>query len=567
MGNCFYLLAYYINENNKYKFRQSIVMPRNNGKLMNQKAFTLFTAMVSFLLIVLAGLLVQSMTSSESNTVDILSDAKELAEMQTIADLARADAIQIVNYIIRYKMEEWLFKEENYYLMDVSTSDVWEDIVADFAASNFGGATDPTTGLSTGRQFATLVANAMTTILQTTPTQFGSYHLALEREGETVLTEIVTKMVEQSSENNDFFMLPWCPKAGDESSFESNAFEHCEKGFYVTLDIRKVDEGGNEVISDADYEGLPKVVVENFKTGRVIKEPIFPRGKFQIYVPLRVFKAIAGAYAIRDEVMQVVSTYENYGIGYCEKDNCNWQPGGTAPPSPNHDMDYFCAAPSLPNNTKGGMVPHDASSSAEFISVDGIPAKLEDLGSASATQTMIERGLEDTIRGDADSLGAYSMLGSALDFILTPDASASPPYTSAYEVKVIGKTLTYNQVVERQTEGTPITKDTLDPGDLFCGRLDSVEVTLKFKEENIKYRIVDKDPNSPESYFYEVRVKYKSNANPEPSTPGECDTFINMCCDTWPCLVGTSQGPGNCLVHGAGEQGDRKDPPVYISCP
>src|SRR3989344_799498 len=101
-----------------------------------QKGFTLFTALVAFILIVLAMLLVQSMISTERTTSDIISDISEQQEMQAIADLARADALQVFNFGIRYTIEDFSTRDsepqdglpENVYVVFASDAQDWETL-------------------------------------------------------------------------------------------------------------------------------------------------------------------------------------------------------------------------------------------------------------------------------------------------------------------------------------------------------------------------------------------------------------------------------------------------------
>src|SRR3989344_5777779 len=86
------------------------------------KGFTLFTALVSIILIVLAVLLAQSMIRTERNVTDTISDIQEQQEMQAMADLARADAMQVFNFGIRYQIEQYLTNPQNSILI---TPDTW----------------------------------------------------------------------------------------------------------------------------------------------------------------------------------------------------------------------------------------------------------------------------------------------------------------------------------------------------------------------------------------------------------------------------------------------------------
>jgi len=97
---------------------------------MNSRAFTLFTALVSFVLIALAFVLVQSMIEAErasSQTIDTIS---EQTEMQNVADLARADALQVFNIGVRYQLEWWITDPQNeFYALDLESASDWQKMV------------------------------------------------------------------------------------------------------------------------------------------------------------------------------------------------------------------------------------------------------------------------------------------------------------------------------------------------------------------------------------------------------------------------------------------------------
>ena len=82
------------------------MLKKMKSGIANQRGFTLFTALISFVLIFLVVLLVQIMISSERTTSEIISDVEEEQEMQAIADLARADALQAFNLTMREAIEE-----------------------------------------------------------------------------------------------------------------------------------------------------------------------------------------------------------------------------------------------------------------------------------------------------------------------------------------------------------------------------------------------------------------------------------------------------------------------------
>lgn len=280
----------------------------------NQKAFTLFTALVSFILIILAVLLVYSMVRAERNTTDVLGDIEEQAEMQAIADLTRADALQVFNYGIRYAIEDWTTKDEdpkdgipeNIYLIRPRDSG-WGAIKKEFARSNFGIE-------GKGTQFATRTSKHLSSILAKSEDIRG-YDVDLDRPDEALLTQSLQDVFDKSSDMDEFFNVIQCSD-GD--------FDNCLGTFYVNLNLSK------EYLSDADYELFPLIRIENRRTRRVLKQPILPRGNLQIYAPLRIFKAIAagkelahtpGNMGIYDAPGHGGTFFEEINelqIGYCE---------------------------------------------------------------------------------------------------------------------------------------------------------------------------------------------------------------------------------------------------------
>src|SRR3990167_1568119 len=121
------------------------------------KGFTLFKALVSIILIVLTVLLAQSMIRTERNVTDTIADVQEQQEMQAMADLARADSMQVFNFGVRYQIEQYLTNPQNSILITPDTV-TWNELVRDFAIANFG-------GTDSGVQFANRTANHLTNIL------------------------------------------------------------------------------------------------------------------------------------------------------------------------------------------------------------------------------------------------------------------------------------------------------------------------------------------------------------------------------------------------------------------
>ncbi|MFH1224878.1 MAG: hypothetical protein V1676_03665 [Candidatus Diapherotrites archaeon] len=236
------------------------------------RGFTLFTALVAFILIVLAMLLVQAMIRAERGTTDVVSDMGEQAEMEAIADLVRADALQRFNYTIRYSIENWITQPGNQYPLTRGKLS-WKDVQGEFVKSNFGEE-------GGGTQFANIAAYNLSSILAEAGDVRG-FDISFTNNDTVKLRNSVQGIFEKSLGEETFFEVVKCPEG---------AYENCVGTFYVTLDLANMD--------DAEYEALPQITVESTLTKRVMKVPMLPRGKFRIYVPLRVFRAIAAAREI-----------------------------------------------------------------------------------------------------------------------------------------------------------------------------------------------------------------------------------------------------------------------------
>ncbi|MDP6671190.1 MAG: hypothetical protein QGI60_05265, partial [archaeon] len=278
------------------------------------KGFNLFTALVSFLLVALSVLLINGMIQSERAASSRIAQEQSMSELQAVADISRSDAIQVFNYGLRKAIEDWMTNEDTGGItLDFMRDRDWDSIKKKFAEAKFGG--------TEGRQFAKFTSASLRAIFFGEGS-FGNYSISIEGEEafETMLYELTKKSVAE----NDFFEVIDCP-TGDPKD--------CDKGtFYVNLKVAK--------LTQEEYEELPRIRVINKSTGDEIKEIILPRANFRIYVPLRVFKAIAEARAIAHYPLtdgkipagatdkglfspNIHNQIEEMAIGMCDKDYCN----------------------------------------------------------------------------------------------------------------------------------------------------------------------------------------------------------------------------------------------------
>ncbi|MBI2598267.1 MAG: hypothetical protein HYW50_03665 [Candidatus Diapherotrites archaeon] len=295
---------------------------------MNQKGFNLFTALVAIVLVVLAVLLSKTMVDSEQQIIQKISDIEEEQKMQAIADMAKADALHSFNFGIRFAIERHLTKDgeqgnesdqpngvpDNRYLITPETLKLgWEEIKQDFARTYFGVCEVSREGeICQGRQIATKAANYLPALLERTPDVRG-YTIDLQSPQAAELRELLQKVFDKSSAENDFFKVIDC----------DGTWAGCPNGsFYINMNLKEIENGG--YLRDEEFERFPQIVVTNRQTGRVLKEPILPRGNVQIYIPLRLFKAISGGLEIAKSggaglfEEEFKNTVDSLKVGVCD---------------------------------------------------------------------------------------------------------------------------------------------------------------------------------------------------------------------------------------------------------
>ncbi|MFH1240224.1 MAG: hypothetical protein V1672_03325 [Candidatus Diapherotrites archaeon] len=292
---------------------------------MNQRAFNLFTALVAFVLIMLTILLVQSMLSSEDTVISTIARLESQSKLYAVAHITRADALQIFNYFVRYYIEDWITESGGTYLMDDPTVlRNWDDLQKEYAITYFGG------GINKGDSFAWKLARNLRSYFRAT-TSFGNYTMKLEDRDVDMsyfqnpnnadpLKEVIGTTMDESALAGEFFEVIGC---------ENGDPDNCDLGtFYITFAGSK--------ITDEDYEQAPVLKIVDNSTNEFVKIGIIPRHDLRIYVPLRLFKALAIA---RDAALnynelnnlsqnngllspRVHNEIEEMKLGFCDKGYC-----------------------------------------------------------------------------------------------------------------------------------------------------------------------------------------------------------------------------------------------------
>ncbi len=541
---------------------------------MRERAFNLFTALVSFVLIVLALLLAQNMMQTERNTVDIIRSIEEQAEMQAIADLSRADAMQVFNYNMRWQISDYLLNPGNYYVLGPETRK-WQEVQDDFAVSKFSG----------GGAFAIYTAKVISSLLGTGTTgkSFGSYNVVIVG-SEVEMRNALQKAIDNSVGANEFFQVVGCADGNPDD---------CEPGtFYVVLDIKSLGE--------SDYEKLPQILVVNDITGRRIKEPVLPKGKFRIFVPLRLFKAIAIARSIAftpsDDGLfsaRVHNEIEEMRLGMCDAGICapREDPYDSADLAVG-DADKYC-----PGDNRGGDYRAEFSPGGWSRSV-GIGNLMQtwDAYDASGTGSMNDALKEianaricgiakETIGAQTDWEG-LELVGSASSGcdvaemfsantqarpskIIMPDQGGNgSPILSGYDYspcsKMRGGTgfyLSDGKLIARGPEtGAEDSGIPADPGrTAYCSEVSAVEMQLLFRENKEQYKV-----NKSKGAEFRIRLsdyaytpfstKFReANAAPPSCALSGAPEEIVPVQSEWTCHSRTSfGGPGGDIATGPG---------------
>lgn len=317
---------------------------------MNRRAFNLFTALVSFILIILSGLLVGTMIQAENSTKDILVGMEEQARIEAVAEIVRTDAVQLFNFAIRRQIEEY-FTSENEIEFTLEALEDWETLKQEFRSTYFSrtGHTEP---------FADNAASYLEALYKGFGFTYSTYEIKLVDVDRGELKEAIIEMGNKAEEEaGGFFKVIEC---------DHGNLNTCEKGtFYVTLAVKDMAEAEDTA---HHYENLPIIVVRDLATGRIVQNPVLPRKNIQIYVPLRIFKAFAAAREVATEMRgDLHNRIDDWGLGVCDLGSCRPRYALQAE-TPGNLNDKMCVGD--PKNSAAFGV-QDSSAVHELIPISG----------------------------------------------------------------------------------------------------------------------------------------------------------------------------------------------------
>ncbi|MEW6295804.1 MAG: hypothetical protein AB1467_05965 [Candidatus Diapherotrites archaeon] len=533
---------------------------------MKSKGFTLFTALVSFVLIVLSILLVQGMINAERARIDTITAIEEQAKMQEIADHERNDALQLLVYDIRFELEDYFNREDKIGPLCYNCS--FDELVQQFAESKFGACSREMPAeecnRTGGEQLANFVAATLYGQLSSTKT-IGSYYIKTDLGDETELKSSLKNLINKSAGQGSFFKVIEC---------ENGDPKNCTGTFYLSLRVGD--------LSNEEYEKLPRISVTNTQTGRVLQVAVLPRSNFQIYVPLRFFKAVAEARALVMEYdkedsgswssnmglfsPRIHNELEELKLGMCDKDICNYRTNPYKPPDSETMSTAWC-----PNELAPPPLDQSINCDSLLFSLgfcDGRitkynPSKKKDIEDAVIELTkkrlynLIDNKLNIYLNNDpnfkyvgSEITPAVEVKNSKIIFSSGSLASVSGnkdwSYRDPCSYTNTGVWLENNKIKGEKISGECEGDQSGTLGHGFCGELSSIDVVFKFNELNPLYAVNKKKPEHKYSIWFEDNLyssftaKYERKAtNSDCALNGEPQPISGGCnyVAGWSCFV------------------------------
>ena len=415
------------------------------------------------------------MIQTARNTSDVINSIEEQTQLQAIADLARADAIQTFNYNVRNKIEAYFLT--NTYTLDPELT--WREIQQNFAEQFFASRTDKR------NQFASIATANIANIL-TNPPKVKGFTNTLVLENEEEFRRILQESVLTTVESGNFFEVIGC---------EQGDIDTCTLGsFNVNLEFDK--------LSESDYAKLPSIRVENDATGRVIREPILPRTKFKIYIPVRIFKALAIARSIGDPQRgltsdSAIAKFSGYGLGMCDENVCAPRTSISQSPSTIELTQNLCPGDSGPFSLRGGLRDNFALNPVPLSTPGaGFTAYSININNRQQTEQVLNGIIREEICENARST-SFAVVES--DFkLLTKDCGSNVPINTVRASIESVSTATIKRTANSESAGPDY--------EMYCSKPSSLKIGITFREENEKFIVNKKNYEAFPNNGFNVEV-------------------------------------------------------------
>jgi hypothetical protein len=328
------------------------------------------------------------------------------------------------------------------------------------------------------------------------------------------------ELIKQTVTNGNFFEVVDCPKG--------NPWE-CDLGtFYVTLSV------GN--LRAEDYESLPKLVVRNGATGDEIKTVVLPYSNYKLYVPLRLFKAIATARGLahfsmggqedidglinqpNDAGLMSTKTKQELGakkLGMCDSGSCSARTnpgtatsGGMDKPCPSDNQ----TSTAITINLTGVSGISTTSYNANFTENGPKPP-----GSPNSGPEVLKKIIEqDVCKKVADAeTSTYYVNGT--DFVTQGTSPSGCGNNSKIELKQADtiKTATKQLTI---VQGANTFPQTIPPGPpSYCAELDETKTVVAIEDQSENYRV---KKNTPMIYRLNLTQSFADEKIKDPPLTG-----------------------------------------------
>lgn len=479
------------------------------------KGFTLFTALVAALLVVLSVLLVEAMNNTQKSASQVVVEARIDQEMIDTATLAQSDSLQEFNFALRRTIQEYFTNTaDNFYTIPAGlwqqTGTLDSGIKLDFVNDHFG----LNSGSSSESRFAQYMADKIIQILsENSEKNTPDYVIKISMtdtqklEFKRILTKSFTSA---GAVNPGFLEIIDCSET------------NCPKGsFYLNLDFSP------QTLSDQDYELLPSVEVikkstckkvtaaangiETEACSKVVKIPVIPRTKLRIFVPLRIFKGIVEAKNIARQMYfdtnpsAVVNRLENAKLGVCDSRKIDLCCASGVPPLVNYsrvsdELWYTCMPRNNPDQPEFGAagipdkicVDYSSQTSGRELDFVRLPGPLGsyDPTDTAGTQGALRQHVVSILTDDA-ARNSSTRLGE-----LSTDASftVEAPYFSNPDIDVISRN-------SRNISFAGV----LGPLNSTCTKIDEFGFSLVFKELDPLYTMTSDPATDP--FRFRVQIE------------------------------------------------------------
>ncbi len=287
---------------------------------MNSRGFNLFSALVAAVLLMSGVVLINMLISTEEKIGTEVYLMTNNFSLSDAASIAKADALQSFNYNFRESLEDYLTLSEAE-IADGTTFDLintddlggnqWNTLLQNFETAVLlsGTTIKDEDGTEIERQNFEAVIQyvADRTINQFHDGRYGRYHVSLSsRDSEAVnaVRTVMENVIVKNAGEMDFLKVVGC----DATSCEVGTFY-----FIIPLDL----------MTNEDYEALPRIVVKDLITGEEIKVALLPKTRLNIYIPLRFFKAVHESIRNAKAIQNVETMIGAKAmLGYCDSGSC-----------------------------------------------------------------------------------------------------------------------------------------------------------------------------------------------------------------------------------------------------